>query len=232
MCSELTLSSLLVNRIILLSAFLSDKNKNIRSLIMTNRSLKKATTRRALIDATLRLSAERGFAGLSLREIAREAGITPTAFYRHFRDLDDLGLTLIDEVALSLRQLMRQARQRTREKRSVVKASVEAFMDFIQQNSNLFRLFLGERSGSSPAFRRAIRLEMDRFISELADDLNRIVKASGRPMSDTPLTAEAIVAVVFTVGAEALDLSKGEGKKLAERIVREIRIILRGAELG
>ena len=43
------------------------------------------------------LSAERSFASLSLREVAREAGIAPTSFYRHFRDVDELGLTMVDE---------------------------------------------------------------------------------------------------------------------------------------
>ncbi len=55
------------------------------------------------------LSAERSFASLSLREVAREAGIAPTSFYRHFRDVDELGLTMVDESGLMLRQLMRRA---------------------------------------------------------------------------------------------------------------------------
>ncbi|MDT1817911.1 TetR family transcriptional regulator, partial [Acinetobacter baumannii] len=54
---------------------------------------------------------ERSFASLSLREVAREAGIAPTSFYRHFRDVDELGLTMVDESGLMLRQLMRQARR-------------------------------------------------------------------------------------------------------------------------
>ncbi len=49
-------------------------------------------------------SAERSFASLSLREVAREAGIAPTSFYRHFRDVDELGLTMVDESGLMLRR--------------------------------------------------------------------------------------------------------------------------------
>jgi Bacterial regulatory proteins, tetR family len=44
----------------------------------------KEKVRRALLAATLRLAAPYGFASLSLREVAREAGIAPTSFYRHF----------------------------------------------------------------------------------------------------------------------------------------------------
>ncbi|MCK8282620.1 TetR family transcriptional regulator, partial [Erwinia amylovora] len=46
------------------------------------------------------LSAERSFASLSLREVSREAGIAPNSFYRHFRDVDELGLTMVDECGL------------------------------------------------------------------------------------------------------------------------------------
>ena len=81
--------------------------------MMGVRAQQKEKTRRSLVEAAFsQLSAERSFASLSLREVAREAGIAPTSFYRHFRDVDELGLTMVDESGLMLRQLMRQARQR------------------------------------------------------------------------------------------------------------------------
>ena len=198
---------------------------------MALRAEKKAKTRRALIEAALHLSAEHGIRGVSLREIAHEAKVTPAAFYRHFFDMEDLGLALVDEVGISLRRLMRQARQRAAERgRGVVRSSVEAFMEFVQDYPNLFRVLLGGRSGSSPAFRKALRAEMERFIDELRDDLATGALAANRPIGDPRLPAEAIVAVVFTVGAEALDLPLSERKSLAERIIQEVRIIMRGAQ--
>ena len=56
------------------------------------RSERKQATRHAIIDAALKLSAERGFSSLSLRSVAKKAGIAPTSFYRHFADMDELGL--------------------------------------------------------------------------------------------------------------------------------------------
>jgi AcrR family transcriptional regulator len=190
----------------------------------------KAKTRQALITAALDLSAREGFSGVSLREVTREAGLAPTTFYRHFHDMDDLGLALIDEVGLSLRQLMRQARHRAGKKGSLTRTSVEVFMEFVHHNGNLFRLLLGERSGASPAFRSAIRAELNRFMGELTEDLERQGAALKRPLVDAGLAAEAIVAVVFTVGAEALDLPTHSRKQLGERLIQEIRMILSGAE--
>jgi len=54
-------------------------------IVMGVRAQQKEKTRRSLVEAAFsQLSAERSFASLSLREVAREAGIAPTSFYRHF----------------------------------------------------------------------------------------------------------------------------------------------------
>lgn len=128
------------------------------------RAQQKERTRRSLIEAAFsQLSAERSFASLSLREVSREAGIAPTSFYRHFRDVDELGLTMVDESGLMLRQLMRQARQRIAKGGSVIRTSVSTFMEFIGNNPNAFRLLLRERSGTSAAFRAAVAREIQHF---------------------------------------------------------------------
>lgn len=189
----------------------------------------KNETRRKLIDAALKLSAQHGFASLSLREVAKEAGITPAGFYRHFHNMEELGLTLIDEVGLSLRQLLRQARKRADNEGSAVRNSVETFINYILENANHFRLLQGERQGASPAFRKALFNELGRFIDEMAEDLERVQNQLKKPIKDADLTAEAIVAVAFTVGGEVLDLPKHKRKEVIERVVKLVRIILRGS---
>jgi AcrR family transcriptional regulator len=46
--------------------------------------------KQALIDAALKLIAEKGPAGFTFAEAARWAGVSPAAPYRHFRDRDEL----------------------------------------------------------------------------------------------------------------------------------------------
>lgn len=190
---------------------------------------KKERTRRHLIDVALKLSSEKSFASLSLRQVAAGAGITAAGFYRHFHSMDELGLVLVDEVGLSLRRLLRESRRRVSPGPQAVAQLIETFLEFIRENGNLFRLFLGERQGASATFRKAIHSEMDRFVSELAIDLDRLQSQIKQPLRDSSLTAEAIVAVTFTVGAEAMDLPKHKHVGLSYRLVEEIKIILRGS---
>jgi|TARA_B110000091_G_scaffold189960_1_gene212773 AcrR family transcriptional regulator len=191
------------------------------------RAQQKEKTRRQIIDAALgQLSAERSFSSLSLREVAKEAGLAPTSFYRHFSDMDELGLTLVDEAGLTLRQLMRQARQRIEKGGSVVKISVVTFMEFLESNGNIFRLLLRERSGTSPAFRAAVSREIRYFTLELCDYLQHANKLSAEVAY---LQANAAVVIVFSAGADALDVDKKEQADLTRRTILQLRILARGA---
>src|SRR5438105_1536277 len=107
---------------------------------MTVREEKKRQTRQLLLDAALRLaSTGGGFAGLSLREVAREAGVVPTAFYRHFQGLDELGLALLDDVFLTLRKIMRNARVSAQGAGDVaIRTSVNTFLHYVRANSEAF----------------------------------------------------------------------------------------------
>ncbi|EGN74521.1 transcriptional regulator [Idiomarina sp. A28L] len=191
------------------------------------RAKQKEKTRRALINAALsQLSPQTAFSSLSLREVAREANIAPTSFYRHFQNMDELGLTLVDEGGLTLRQLLRQGRQRLADGGSVIRISVDIFMDFISNNRSVFRLLLQEHSGTSKEFRLAIAREIHHFKSELADYLHnerRLHEDLAR------LQADAMVRVMFSIGADALDLPASDKAALIEDTILELRMIARGA---
>lgn len=191
------------------------------------RAQQKERTRRTIIDAAFcLLCAERGFTSLSLREVTREAGIAPTSFYRHFKDMDELGLTLVDEGGLILRQLMRQARQRIVVEGSVIRTSVDTFMEFIESSPNVFRLLLRERSGTSPAFRAAVAREIQHFVAELTEYL---VATTGVAHEEALVQAEASVTLVFSSGAEALDLDIAYREELSERLIFQLRMLSKGA---
>ena len=57
---------------------------------------RKATiTKEELFQAALNLiGPQKSIASLSLREVAREAGIAPNSFYRHFKDIDELAIRI------------------------------------------------------------------------------------------------------------------------------------------
>ena len=192
------------------------------------RAIQKEKTRRALVDAAFnQLTADKSFSNLSLREVAREAGIAPTSFYRHFKDMDELGLAMVDESGLILRQLMRQARKRLEKGGSVVVISVDTFFEFIEDRPNMFRLLLRESSGTSLAFRTAASREIQHFVAELAEYIQMKDKQISRELAY--IQSEGLVTLVFTAGSHALDMNSQEREQLRQRLVMQLRMLARGA---
>jgi AcrR family transcriptional regulator len=192
-----------------------------------NRQQQKQQTRQRIIDGAFTLLDDnKSFTTISLREVAREANIAPTSFYRHFADINELGLTLVDESGLALRQLMRQARKRIASGGSIINISVDTFIEFIMSNPNVFRLLLREHTGTSASFRAAVKREIQHFTEELAD---YIVNKIGTPMPIAYIQSEAMVKLVFSAGAEAIDADSTETELIAKRVKAQLRFIEKGA---
>src|ERR1044072_4348645 len=71
------------------------------------RQAQKQKTRQAFLDAALELLEEQSLSSLGLREVTRAVGVAPTAFYRHFRSIADLGAALVEEALGSLHPMIR-----------------------------------------------------------------------------------------------------------------------------
>lgn len=200
---------------------------------MTTRTEQKLRTRRSLLDAALELlSAERVFSSLSLREVTRTAGIAPTSFYRHFDDMNDLGLALVEEAGLALRQLLRKTRARIKEKGTAIETSVDTFMEYLVNHTDHFRLLLREHTGNSKEFRVAISIEIQHFVTELEEYLQLRLKTSGGdhlPEQDQYALAEAMVVIVFNMGAASLDSTKKERNEIVNRAKTQLEMLYLGA---
>lgn len=209
-------------------------NSCVKGKPLTTRSEQKLKTRRALLDGALQiLSPERVFSNLSLREVTRAAGIAPTSFYRHFDDMNDLGLALVEEAGLALRQLLRKARSRIKERGTAIDTSVDTFMEYLINNTNHFRLLLREHTGNSEEFRVAINLEIQHFVTELEDYLTKRENNEKSHVASDAKTinalAEAMVTIVFHMGGLALDASKAQRDALADKAKLQLRMLIKGA---
>jgi AcrR family transcriptional regulator len=62
----------------------------VNNVNIPKRSYHHGNLRQALVTSGMRALAEHGIDGISLRDVARRAGVTPPAVYRHFQDKDQL----------------------------------------------------------------------------------------------------------------------------------------------
>ncbi|TAM09619.1 MAG: HTH-type transcriptional repressor FabR [Nevskiaceae bacterium] len=184
----------------------------------------------ALLDAALGLTAQgRGFASLSLREVTRTAGVVPTAFYRHFESMDELGLALVDCSAGALRTLMHEARSAELDGNHLVRRSVDTFFDFVAQHAALFLFLVREQTGGSSAVRDALAVVIRLFIADLATDLARAPLLRHVATADLNLLAELITNTVSAAIPGFLGAGENQRQAVRNRVEKQLRIILLGA---
>lgn len=200
---------------------------------MISRSQTKLQTRQRLLDAALQLAeGGRSLASLGLREVTREAGVSPTAFYRHFRDLEELALSIVDDTSLSLRRMTREVRRATPRPDVAVHGSVSNILDFLSQHRRAVEFVVRERVGGPLRVRDAIAHEIRYFTGELASDLRPLPSLQNLPDADLQLVAGLLVKTVIAFITDALDLRPASDQalqSLQEHVVRELRMILVGA---
>ncbi|MFI8572799.1 HTH-type transcriptional repressor FabR [Stenotrophomonas bentonitica] len=192
---------------------------------------KASISREDLLAAALALiGPHRSVSTLSLREVAREAGIAPNSFYRQFRDMDELTVALIDLAGRSLRTIIGEARQRAASSdRSVIRLSVETFMEQLRADDRLLHVLLREGTAGSDAFKHAVDRELNYFEDELRVDLIRLAAADGARLHEPALASKAITRLVFAMGATAVDLPPEKDPELIEQLTQMLRMIITGA---
>ena len=192
---------------------------------------KPVISREDIIAAALKLlGPSRSVSTLSLREVAREAGIAPNSIYRHFHDLDELAVALIELAGQSLRQIIGEARQRATSEHSVVQGCTDAFMDQLRADDRLLHILLREGTVGSDAFKHAVDRQLNFFEDELRLDLIRLARLKKTGLYEPALTAKAITRLVFSMGATALDLPEDKYPELNEQIVLMVRMIIVGTQ--
>lgn len=200
--------------------------------VTESRRERKERTRQAILDAALDLVAEEGLAALSLRQLTRAVGIVPTAFYRHFASIDELGLALVDRSFASLRLMIREARQGNPQLSGVIRSSVAILVQHVHSDRTYFRFIARERFGGVPVVRRAIRHELELFERELATDLARLPGLDTWTAEDLRVMANLIVNALVATAEDILD-APPERPEVEREIVRtaekQLRMIVVGA---
>src|SRR5574341_117 len=108
-------------------------------------------TRQQILDASLRLFSERGFARTTVRDIARQAGITDAAIYYHFESKRELLEALVEERGFlsSLQNLEQVAADLPLEETLVWTA--RGAINIMDENRDFLRLIVMEGLGGDEA---------------------------------------------------------------------------------
>ena len=200
-----------------------------------SRQEQKERTREAILTAALSMTREQGFAQISLRQVAREAGVVPTAFYRHFVSMEELGLALVAQSFVTLRTMVRNALNEAQANpaafANVIDASAEILVRTVKDHKADFGFIARERFGGQGVVREAIRREIDQFVNELAVVLGRLPNIDSWSVEDVHMVSRLFVRNLVSHAEDVVEIPDGRPDledKVREDARREMRLIVLG----
>lgn len=196
-----------------------------------SRQVQKERTRQAILTAALELSRTQGFAQISLRQVSRHAGVVPTAFYRHFESMDQLGLALVERCFGTLRSMIRDAQRDSKVFDNIIDSSAEILVRVVKQNKADFGFIARERFGGQSAVQQAIRRELDLFVSELAVLLGRLPNIENWSTEDVQMVSRLFVRNMVSNAEEVVEMPDDRPdleEKIKEGARRQMRLIVVG----
>jgi AcrR family transcriptional regulator len=194
-----------------------------------SRGERKGRTRRQILDAALDLCEDSSLVALSLRQVAKEVGIVPTAFYRHFDSIEDLGLTLVEESFVSLREMLKDVRRSDPTYRTIIDSSVRVLGEHTMAQHSHFAFIARERVAGPPAVREAIRHQIDLVERELATDLARLTDPAHWTTEDLRVLSNLIVTLMVGTTEAIVNARPETRPAILETARTQLRMLLVGA---
>ncbi|MBK8985305.1 MAG: TetR/AcrR family transcriptional regulator [Chloroflexi bacterium] len=111
---------------------------------------KKDSKRAAMMQAAVRVFAEKGYQAATIRDIVEEAGVAVGTFYFYFPDKETLFVHLYEETAQFLLQALQQAIQSRVTLPQQLKAGLQAYVNIAVFEPAVIQLLLVGGVGTSP----------------------------------------------------------------------------------
>jgi AcrR family transcriptional regulator len=181
-------------------------------------------TRTQILDASLRLFSEKGFARTSVRDIARDAGITDAAIYYHFASKRDLFEALFEERGIT--PALSQLEQATfaEPPLEVLTALAVVALEILHRNKDFMKVIFSEAISEDPLASDEYRMVTERWRNGQARILQEYVRRGDLRPFDVDVAARQLV--VLAVGPFIDALMSGQAQDGAEpspELVQRVR---------
>ncbi|MHB2225574.1 TetR/AcrR family transcriptional regulator [Calditrichota bacterium LG24] len=125
-----------------------------------------------IVSEAIKIIHQKGYSGLSIRELAGKVGISEPAIYRHFRSKEEIILRILERMN-RFGDLLRQELNKLSDGRSKIKKLVEMHLEFLEANREMTSVIFSEeifepREGIQQKVREIIRSRRE-FLDQLLE---------------------------------------------------------------
>jgi AcrR family transcriptional regulator len=135
--------------------------------------LPRGERRGQLLAAASEVFVDRGFHAAGMDEIADRAGVSKPVLYQHFSSKLDLYLAVLQRHVDNLVSGVRQALRTTTDNRQRLRSAVGAFFDFIEHDSQGYRLIFENDYVSEPQVAAQVRVATEACTDAVFDLISR-----------------------------------------------------------
>ena len=125
--------------------------------------------RARILDAAVKVFAERGFHSATVAEIAREAGVADGTIYLYFKSKDDLLLRLFDEKMTALVEEARTALAKEPDAPARLRRFIHLHLALVEKNPDLASVLIVELRQSAQFLKAADRAKLAAYIDLIAE---------------------------------------------------------------
>lgn len=165
--------------------------------VAERRAREKEALRHRILDAAGQLFVEEGFHNVSLRKIAERIEYSPATIYLHFKDKNDLLLSLCTETFAGLKDELERLEATATSPLDALRAGLRSYIDFGLSHPHHYMLTFGtppppevEMEGT-PAFEETNRIGLETFDC-LRRSLQRCKDAGAVEFDDVEATAQSV----------------------------------------
>jgi AcrR family transcriptional regulator len=127
--------------------------------------LPRSARRKQLLAAAQEVFVAQGYHAAAMDDIAERAGVSKPVLYQHFPGKLDLYLALLDTHSDAIVERVRSAMKSTTDNRKRVEGAISAYFDFVDHESEAFRLVFESDLRNEPAVRERV-LKVERGCAE------------------------------------------------------------------
>jgi AcrR family transcriptional regulator len=152
--------------------------------------LPRSARRKQLLAAAQQIFVAQGYHAAAMDEIAERAGVSKPVLYQHFPGKLELYLALLDTHCDAIIAKVRDAMQATPDNKERVKGAVRAYFDFVDHESEAFRLVFESDLRNDPAVRERVERVEQGCIAAVTDT---IISDTGVNTDQAELLASGLV---------------------------------------
>ena len=179
----------------------------------------RSARRKQLLLAARDVFVAHGYHAAAMDDIAERAGVSKPVLYQHFPGKLELYLALLDAQAEELVQRLRDAMAATTDNKARVHNAVSAYFDFVDSESEAFRLVFESDLRNDPAVRERVK-RMDRGVIEAITDT--VAADTGLDRSRAELLAVGLTGMSEIASRWWLDHASDVPKDDAVRLIESL----------